>query len=230
MVMAAVAAAATSAIIAAIANRSGTSTKEVKKPKFQRDLIDQVLQGVRGEGEFANLFSSDQEGFQKSVADPLLEQFRTQTAPQIQQSFIQSGQQRGTPLESSLARAGLDVQGQINQLFQQFQNQGQNRQANAINSLIGIPQPQTTSGLTTTGAAIKGFESSKALPDIVQGILEKLGLGGQQTQDQFSGGGLQRSSNQFLPPVSGGSTSQQGFQGANQPLPLQSGLITRRGF
>lgn len=159
---------AASAGLGALASR-GFRQKRVKPPKFQRELVDQLLQGLQGEGPFAQLFQADQEAFQRGVSDPLLQQFREQTAPQIQQRFIAEGQQRGTPLESALTRAGVDVQSNINRQFLPFQQGAQNRQQQAINQLLGIKQ-QMQSQVTPFGGALAGILGSGAVGDISEQI------------------------------------------------------------
>lgn len=145
---------------AGAASNSFTKDKAGKPPKFQRKLIDQVLQGLQGTGPFADLFSGGEDAFKKSISDPLLQKFRTQTAPNIQQSFIASGQQRGSPLDVALARGGLDVQGQIDQLFLPFQQQKDAAKQNAINSILGFGVPGGTTGITPLGGAAAGFQSA----------------------------------------------------------------------
>lgn len=166
----AIASAATSALIGHLLSSGGTKQEPVQREAFQRQLIDQILQGVQGEGPFANLFQADQGVFQQSIVDPLLQQFQTQTAPGIQQRFIASGQQRGTPLETALARGGLNVQNDINKLFLPFQQGAQNRQSSAINQLLGLPSPGTQSSITPLGGALAGLQSSNAIPDLIQSL------------------------------------------------------------
>ena len=103
----------------------------------QKQLLDQLLSGLKGEGQFANLFSTDQAAFQKSFVDPAKQMFKGQIAPQIQQSYIASGQQRGTGMEDTLARAGVDLDQLLNQNFMNFQQNAQNRQTTAIGSILG---------------------------------------------------------------------------------------------
>lgn len=176
-----------SAVLGGLFSGKGTKqkTKTREREPFQRELIDQLLQGLQGQGPLANLFQTDQDAFQKSIADPLLQQFQSQTAPGIQQKFIQQGQQRGTPIESALARAGLDVQGQINQQFLPFQQDALNRQQNAVNQLLGLPAPQQTTQtqFTPLGGAIGGLTGSGDIQDFLRQLL---GPGsGQQSQQGF---------------------------------------------
>lgn len=157
---------------------SGVGSKRVDRtPKFQRELIDQILQGLQGQGPFAGLFQADEAAFQKSIADPLLQQFKTQTAPNIQQSFIASGQQRGTPLESSLARAGLDVQGQINQQFLDFQKGAQDRQFQGIKQALSF-KPDIQQQLTPFGGVLRGLAGSGDVNALVKSLLQSLSGGG----------------------------------------------------
>jgi hypothetical protein len=165
-----------SALLGGLFAGKGTKEKQIQPQRepFQRELIDQLLQGLQGQGPLANLFQADAGAFQQGVVDPLLQQFQTQTAPGIQQKFIQSGQQRGTPLESSLARAGLDVQGQINQQFLPFQQGAQNRQQEAIKQLLGLSplQPTTQTDITGFGGALRGLDQSGAIPKFLEQLFK----------------------------------------------------------
>src|SRR5688572_31554021 len=57
-----------------------------------------------GQGEFSDLFNFDQDLFTKSFIEPAQAKFRNQIAPQIQQQYIASGQQRGTGLDRKSTR------------------------------------------------------------------------------------------------------------------------------
>lgn len=54
----------------------------------QRELIDDLLASIKGNGSFSNLFNVDEDTFQKSFIDPMKQKFESQIAPQIQQSDI----------------------------------------------------------------------------------------------------------------------------------------------
>jgi phage tail tape-measure protein len=131
----------------------------------QRELIDQLLAGIRGQGPMANLFSMDENAFQKSFVQPAKSIFQNQIAPQIQQAYVASGQQRGTGLEDTLARAGVNLDQLLNQNYMQFQQGAQNRQLNAMGSILG---------------AAPGVS-----PQIGYGQAAMQGLGGYMTSDRF---------------------------------------------
>lgn len=191
---------ATAALQAAIPAIIGALTQSFKQPGqlpgAQQDLIDQLLLGLTaGQGPFANLFGGGAEAFQTSIADPLLQQFQQQTAPAIQQKFIAEGQQRGTPLESALTRAGTDVQSQIDKLFLPFQQQQQQNVLSAIGSILGLKFPGAD--LSPTGGFFAGLQGSGAIPDLVASLLNP---GTQQQQGtDFSGAGLFRTGQESLP-------------------------------
>src|SRR3954471_24933150 len=84
----------------------GSAPKETKMQKTQRKLVDQLIASLSGSGPFSDLFNSDESVFQKSFVDPAKSLFNNQIAPQIQQQFIASGQQRGSGLDDQLLRAG----------------------------------------------------------------------------------------------------------------------------
>lgn len=176
---------ATAALVAAAIQAAGAvgggilankgAGKETKIQRKKRKLIDQLLSGLEtGQGPYANLFASDEAAFQKSFVDPAKSIYKNQIAPQIQQSYLATGQQRGTGLEDQLLRAGVDLDQMLNQSYLTFQNQGKDRMAQMINSILGAesgPQP----GLSTGEAAAQGgagFLSSDAFGNTVKDIFK----------------------------------------------------------
>ena len=140
----------------------------------QRDIIDELMLGLQGTGPFASLFQSNFEDFEKGFADPARSRFQNQTIPQIQQSFIQTGQQRGTGLEDTLTRAGVDLESLINENFLNFQQGGQNRASNAIGDILGAgpgvqPQQQSTFGQGVAGF-LGGDQFGESLENIFAGL------------------------------------------------------------
>ena len=136
--------------------------RETKTQGQQRKLIDELMSSLFGEGEFSDLFSADEDTFQKSFVDPAKARFKSQTAPQIQQSFISSGQQRGTGLDDTLTRAGVDMDQLLNEQFAGFQQDAQNRRLNAISSILGLgagPQQPLSIGDKFAGG-VSGYLSS----------------------------------------------------------------------
>jgi len=140
----------------------GSAGKETKMQRTQRKLVDRLLASLSGEGDFADLFNPSNEAFQKSFVEPAMSKFRNQIAPQIQQSYIASGQQRGTGLEDTLTRAGVDLDSMLNQYYYQHMQDAQNRKANAINGILGAGAgaPNSTSGFQDVLSGLSGYLTS----------------------------------------------------------------------
>lgn len=140
----------------------GNADKETKMQKTQRKLVDKLLSSLQGEGPFSDLFNSDPEAFQKSFVEPAQARFRNQTAPQIQQQYIASGQQRGTGLDDALTRAGVDMDSLLNQYMYQNQQDAFNRKQGTINSILGSGSgaPNETSGIQDILSGAGGYLSS----------------------------------------------------------------------
>jgi hypothetical protein len=152
---------------------SKSGQKETKLQKTKRNLIDQLIASLSGQGPYSDLFSTDEAAFKKSFIDPAKSTYKNQIAPQIQQSYIASGQQRGTAMEDQLLRAGVDLDQMLNQNYLTFQNQGKDRMANILNSILGQGSGAPAGAASNpTGQAIGGFLSSDAAKD-----LTKAGLG-----------------------------------------------------
>ena len=153
---------------------------ETKLQTTQRNLIDDLLASLKGNGSYNDLFSADENTFQKSFVDPAKSLFRNQIAPQIQQQYIADGQQRNSGLEDTLARAGVDLDQMLNQQYFNMQEGAQNRQENAIARILGQqgPQPQLTTGQSpgqssgnAFGQGIAGYISGGGLGDSIGNIL-----------------------------------------------------------
>lgn len=147
--------------------------KETKLQRKQRKTIDEILASIKGDGPFQDLFNLDEEAFQRSIVDPALRTFELQTAPQIQQKYIQAGLQRGTGLGDALNRAGVDLQSNIDKLYLDFQNQRQNRIMQALNQVLGagagVQSPLSTG--EKFGQATAGYLSSPGFREDISGIL-----------------------------------------------------------
>jgi len=156
-----------------LAGRS--SGKETKTQKSQRKLIDQLISSLGGEGPFSGLFATDEAAFQKSFVDPAKAMFTNQIAPQIQQSFIAGGQQRGTGLDDQLLRAGVDLDSLLNQNYLQFQNQGKDRMQGTIGKILGGGSggTQGMSSGQALGSAGAGYLSSPAFTDTIASLFNK---------------------------------------------------------
>jgi hypothetical protein len=144
----------------------GNANKETKMQKTKRKLVDRLISSLGGNGEFGDLFTTDEDAFQKSFVEPAQAQFRNQTAPQIQQQYIASGQQRGTGLDDTLTRAGVDLDSMLNQYRYQFDQDAKNRKFSAINSITG------------------GSDGAPNQPSATQDVMS--GLSGYLTSDNFT--------------------------------------------
>lgn len=141
----------------------GNAKKESKMDKKKRKLVDQLLQSLQGNGPFSDLYNVDEASFQKSFVEPLQSKFRNQVAPQIQQQYIASGQQRGTGLDDTLTRAGVDMDAMLNQYYYQMQADAQNRKQGGINSILGMGSgaPNETTGAQNIMSGLGGYFSGE---------------------------------------------------------------------
>lgn len=149
---------------------------ETGEQKRDRQLIDELLASLSGQGQFADLFQADEETFNRLIGDPARQRFQTRTAPQIQQEFIASGQQRGTGLEDTLTRAGVDLDTLINQQFGQFQQQQQGAQRDLISNILGQrtgAQERQSLGSAASQAGA-GFLTSPGFTEGISSILDAL--------------------------------------------------------
>ena len=142
----------------------GQAKKETAMQKTQRKLVDQLIASLSGNGPFSDLFQKDEGAFQKSFVEPAQNMFRNQIAPQIQQQYIAGGQQRGTGLDDTLTRAGVDLDSLLNQHMYQFQQDAMNRKQGGINAILGAGSgaPNETTG---TQNALSGFGGYLTSPD-----------------------------------------------------------------
>lgn len=133
-------------------NTQNTVNKYQETPmdKKKAQLIDQLLASVNGNGPYSKLFDTDESAFQKNFVDPAKSMFTNQIAPQIQQSYIAGGQQRGTGIDDQLLRAGVDLDQQLNSNYLQFQSQGNDRMSQILGNVLGFQGPQGTTTSTTT--------------------------------------------------------------------------------
>lgn len=117
--------------------RNRKKPEKTKRQRQKEELIDQLLNSLQGGGPYSDLFEMDEAGFQKSIVDPAKARFRNQIAPQIKQSYIAGGQQGGTGLEDSLARAGVDLDQMINEQYLNYSSGARDRKAQLIQSILG---------------------------------------------------------------------------------------------
>lgn len=116
---------------------SSGENKRSRTQKKNQATIDDILAGLRGEGPYADMFAMDQDAFQQSYVEPAKAMFENQISPQIQQSFIASGLQRGTGLDDTLTRAGVDLDAMINSAYMDYLNNTMNRRNSALNQVLG---------------------------------------------------------------------------------------------
>ena len=152
--------------------RRGKEETDVQGQK--RTLIDQIMASLSGDGPYSDLFNMDEEAFNKSFVEPAKQRFRDVTAPGIQQQYIASGQQRGTGLDDSLARAGIDMDQMLNQQYADFQGQGKDRLMTLLQSVLGSGDgarpAQTFGNAAMQGGA--GYLQEGGLHDSIEGILK----------------------------------------------------------
>jgi len=153
----------------------GMGNKETKLQKTQRKLIDELLGSLSGKGRFSDLYNPSQEAFQRSFVEPAQSRFQNQIAPQIQQQFIASGQQRGTGLEDQLTRAGVDLNSMLNQQYYQFQQDALNRKQGTIGSILGAGAgaPPQQSALQNFGSGLAGYTSTPDFAKQFQSMFAK---------------------------------------------------------
>jgi len=185
---------ATAAILAAGVGAAGSigggylsgrsSGKESKTERTKRHLLDQLIGSLSGEGTYSGLYATDYDAFQRSFVDPAKSMFKNQIAPQIQQQYIQSGQQRGTGLDDQLLRAGVDLDQLLNQQYMSFQNQGKDRMQNALNMALG----SSNAGTQNMGSG-QAFQQAGAgylaSPEFSKMAMNIVNPQQQQQQNQF---------------------------------------------
>ena len=159
----------------AIGGLFGRNKGPTQQQQNQQNQIDQILAGLRGEGPYAQMFSADRETFDQMYGDPAREQFRTQTTPAIQQGYIASGQQRGTGMEDTLTRAGVNMDQMLNQQYGQYQQNAMANQMNAINSILGYQgQPNQQSAGSAAMQGVGGYFAGSGFGSNLDDILKAL--------------------------------------------------------
>jgi len=171
-------------------------SKETETQGVQRNLINELLASVKGNGPFSDLFQKDDEAFQKGFVDPAMSRFRNQIAPQIKEQFSAGGKLRGSAFEDSLSRAGVDINSLLNEQMLNFQQGKESNISSALSSILGAgagaERPLSTG--QALGQSISGFLSQKsgqqsvgALGEGLQGLLSQLFGGTEQQQPQQQG-------------------------------------------
>jgi len=144
--------------------------KETGLQKKQRNLVDDLLASLKGQGTYNDLFNADEASFQKSFVDPAKARFNNQIAPQIQQNAIASGQQRGSGLDDTLTRAGVDLDQLLNEHYMNYQQGAQNRQSSAISNILGQPGSGAQSVGEGASQGFAGYLSSSGFKDDLANI------------------------------------------------------------
>ena len=154
----------------------GDRGKPTKRQNQQQELIDQLLASLKGGGAYSDLFNMDEGAFQKSYVEPAKAMFRNQIAPQIQQQYIASGQQRGTGMEDQLSRAGVEMDQLLNQQYAQMQQQAQERKMNTMNYILGSGsgQKDPISNMQAMGQGIGGYMQSDSFQKTSSNIFDDL--------------------------------------------------------
>ncbi|MDP2652184.1 MAG: hypothetical protein Q8O94_03540 [bacterium] len=183
--------------------------KETSIQKQQRKTIDQILAGIQGQGPYANMFSVDRDLFKQTVEDPMMETFRNRGIPQIQQSYIASGQQRGTGMDDTLTRAGVDLQGMVSEQYGKYVNDAMNRRVSALGNVTGAGAGFSPDTSASTGAqAVGGYLASDDFGKMVDLIMKSLsGQGG-----------------------SSGQSDSQAYDQMNRAMSTGAGSTSRRGY
>lgn len=148
--------------------------KETKQQRTARRTADELLASIKGEGPFSNLFQTDENAFNKSFVEPAQARFRNQISPQIQQQYIASGQQGNTGLDDQLLRAGVELDQLLNESYLKFQQGGQDRMSQALNSIVGMGAgaPRPTSAMDALGQSTAGYLSSDAFSDTLKDVFK----------------------------------------------------------
>lgn len=153
---------------------AASGNAETSTQRKQKELVDDLLASLKGNGSYNDLFKADEGAFQKSFVDPAKARFKNQTAPQIRENYAQYGQQNGTGINDELLRAGVDMDSMLNQHYAQFQNNAQNRQVGAMNSILGAGAgaPEQPSFGQTALQAGSAYLGSKTGQEDIQGIID----------------------------------------------------------
>ena len=165
-------AAAGSGLSSWLGNKSNAGPSKMEKTK--QKLIDQLLGSINGGGQYGDLFNVNEDTFQKSYLEPAMSRFQNQFAPQIQQSYIASGQQGNTGLQSALTQAGVDMNQLLNQQYGSMQEAAQNRKQNILSNILGQGSgpPTQQSGLQSIMGGLGGFLQGKSFSDLTKDIFK----------------------------------------------------------
>lgn len=143
--------AAAGGVIGGVAGLFGSKKKRTKKPRRigtfdpqQQELYNQYVGSLRGEGPFKDMYNFDAEGynnvFDQTTARPAYRNFRENVIPNITGQYRQGNLMNSSYSGEALARAGRDVQENLDALRSQNifsgQQQANANKQNAINSIL----------------------------------------------------------------------------------------------
>jgi len=146
--------------------------KPTKTQRNQQQLMDQLMASINGGGPYADLFNVNEDTFNKSFKEPMMNKFQNEVSPQIQQQYISSGQQRGTGMESALTRAGVNMDDMLNSHYQQMQESANSRKASALGSAMNFSGgvPNQSSWKESIGMGVAGAVAQPGFGDSIAGI------------------------------------------------------------
>ena len=159
--------------------------RETQIQQQQRELVDQLLGSLKGNGPYSNLFQANPADFERTYAEPARARFQNITAPAIQQQYIQYGQQRGTPLQDTLTRAGVDMDQLLNEQYIKYLQGKESNQSTAIGNILGQSAgvlPQQDLGEAAL-QGLGGYLGSESFPSNLEMLLKS--FQGQQQQPEI---------------------------------------------
>lgn len=154
--------------------------------KQQQGIYDKYAQGLQGQGQFADMFNFDanaaRQNFNSMYAQPAYENFQQEVIPNITGQFRGGNLQNSSYLGGALAKAGTNVQknldAQLANMLYQGQNDSVSRRINGINNLLNMQtfayqQPQQSAGdsvfntlLDVGGKAAGAYFNNRFAPNI----------------------------------------------------------------
>lgn len=137
--------------------------------KNQKNVWNQYNQGVQGQGPMAGLFNFDanaaRANFDQTYAQPAYKKFQEEVIPGITGQFRGGNLQNSSYLGGALAKAGTDVQTNLNANLSNMLYQGQqssiDRRLQALNQILGTQtqayeQPQASPFQAAVGGLAQG--------------------------------------------------------------------------
>jgi len=153
-------------LIGGMMSRRGPTQGESR----DQNTINELMQSMQGNGQYSDMFNMDYDAYKKSYVDPAMSEFKNVIAPGIQQEYIASGQQRGTGMEDTLSRAGVDMQQNLNKNYADMQNQSMDRKYKGIFGTLGQGQGAPPQG--GFGQTAGGFLQSNSANDMMSEIMK----------------------------------------------------------